>query len=577
MIKKIICIIFFALSVSCGFSQNSNNGWNIYTSFRDVRGITDGNNLVWGATSGGLFSFNPNNLSVASKYTSLDGLLSNELTAITFSTDGNVWVGAFDGSISVLNTADNTWRQITDIRSSTETAKRINTFYQYNNYMFFGTEFCIVKFSIPQFQFVDQPYRTLGNLDVPAAVNQVMVINDTIWAATSNGIAYANINYSLPIASTWRTFKETNSVLIKNLSNCVSYFGARVIIGSDSGLVSYQNGSLTTYAPLYNGVPIEDPVYRLGSENGVLYFSTYTNYDNHAYKGNFKVYKVNQNNINNAQLVLSGIEVNALKVNNSDLLLGSVNKGVDVFRNNSNNYVYPNGPGSNVFQDLATDITGNIWSVSGGLNAGVYKFNLSSWKNYTTDEYPWMIGNDFRHIYASKYSSNVWAGGYGSGLLNILGDSLTLYNNQNSCLQSLSGNFTLAEGIGEDNGGNLWVINRASTVPIVRFIPQPCLAYPVPSNQSATTMIYMAIDNYNTKWMSFPSDLSGQERGVVYFNENTSPSGLIIAAALLGADIHTVYHVVVDKNGEVWIGTDNGIAIIRDPSQVINNPGTVPF
>src|SRR4030095_7520798 len=121
------------------------------------------------------------------------------------------------------------------------------------------------------------------------------------------------------------------------------------------------------------------------------------------------------------------------------------------------------------------------------------------------------------------------------------------------------------------------VINRASTVPIVRFIPQPCLAYPVPSNQSATTMIYMAIDNYNTKWMSFPSDLSGQERGVVYFNENTSPSGLIIAAALLGADMHTVYHVVVDKNGEVWIGTDNGIAIIRDPSQVINNPGTVPF
>jgi hypothetical protein len=34
--------------------------------------------------------------------------------------------------------------------------------------------------------------------------------------------------------------------------------------------------------------------------------------------------------------------------------------------------------------------------------------------------------------------------------------------------------------------------------------------------------------------------------------------------------------LVVEKNGEVWIATDNGISIIRDPYQVVSNPGFLP-
>jgi ligand-binding sensor domain-containing protein len=443
--------------------------------------------------------------------------------------------------------------------------------------MFFATEFCIVRFSIGQFQFIDQPYVFLGpNLPIKSPVNDVFVVNDTIWAATKNGIAYANINSSLPIQTSWTNFVTNSSPLRRNLTNCISYFASRVLIGSDSGMVSYHNGVLANYEPLYNGSPLIEPVYRMSVSNGNLYFSTYTNYG--EFRGNFRIFKVNQGSINNAELVMSGTEVNSLDVNQGgDLLIGTVNHGVDVYRNNSSNFVSPNGPGSNVFQDVVVDNAGNVWAVSGGLNAGVYRYDHTSWKNYNTEQYPWMLGNDFRHIYASKYSQTIWAGAFGTGLLKINGDSLFAYNNQNSCLIPLDGNFTLVEGLGEDNGGNLWVINRASPTPIVKFSPDPCVSFQVPTNPSQNTLIFMAVDNYNTKWMSYPSDLPGQVRGVAYFNENTVPTGLIIGAGSLGADISTVNHVTVDKNGEVWIGTDNGIAIIRDPSQVINNPGTIPF
>ena len=328
MLKKIVLVILLSFTGIQLYSQ-STSGWNVYTSLRETKGISLGNNLIWAATSGGLFNFDPNNTSVTKKYTSLDGLRSNELTALTYSTGGVVWTGAFDGSISVLNTGDASWRQITDINSSSEPSKRINAFYEYNNLMFFATEFCIVKFNIPQFQFVDQPYTRYGTLPANSPVYDIAVINDTLWAATKNGIAYANINNNLPIASNWSTFVTGNSVLKNNKINCISYFDSKVFMGSDSGLVYFQNGTLNTFAPLVNGNPFQDPVYRLAVSGNTLYFSAFSL--DGSYRYNFRIYRVNSNNLNNAELIESGTEVNSLKVNAAgDLLIGTVNNGVEV-------------------------------------------------------------------------------------------------------------------------------------------------------------------------------------------------------------------------------------------------------
>src|SRR5690349_16555313 len=103
MLKKIIslastaCIFLLSLSGTLT-AQNSYSGWNIYTSLREVKGVGVGQNTVWAASTGGLFKFDQNNLSGIKKYTTLDGLLSNELTSIVVSTDGKVWAGSFDGS-----------------------------------------------------------------------------------------------------------------------------------------------------------------------------------------------------------------------------------------------------------------------------------------------------------------------------------------------------------------------------------------------------------------------------------------------------------------------------------------------
>lgn len=583
MYKKIfLIVILFSFLTLPAFSFNNSTtpGWNIYTSMNQVNGIGVSSSRIWAASSGGLFSFDFNNPgSSFLSYTTLNGLLSNELASILVDNSGTIWAGGLDGSISVFSPSSNNWRVISDIQTSTEASKGIHDLFQYNNFMFIATDFSIIKFDINLFQIVDQPYTNLGLLiAVRTPVYQTVVVNDTIWAATKNGIAYANIHNNLPEPTSWSDFTQGNSVLNllgTNKINAVTYFNGKVYFGTDSGMVYYDGTSLQIYLPSTSIKQIGHRVItHMTTSGSSMYFS--------ADLGTSSIYKVDQSNPNTAQLVFTGNEVEALKVYNNALLIGTTYKGVDIYNGNSNSYYYPNGPFSNLTFNMAIDGNDNLWSVSGSVGdwphaTGVYKFDGKNWKNYLVADYPVMgwYGQccGYVQVYPSRLNSVVWISGFGPGLLKIDGDNLTRYIDSNSMLRHYdeSPGFVLIEGIKEDNNGDLWVINRApdNDKPIVNFSRDT--SYFVPASPTSTTLFYMCIDNYNTKWMTLPSD-----GGVVYFNEGIDPHGTIITTSLLGTDITAAQNIVLDKNGEVWVATNNGISIIQDPSQVIQNPGSIP-
>jgi ligand-binding sensor domain-containing protein len=572
MLKKIISLLIIAVIVYSGYAQN---GWNIYTCMKDVRNVSLTGNQIWAASTGGLFTFEENNLAGMKKFTTLDGLLSNELTTGFADQSGDIWTGAADGSVSVYYPATGTIRIMADIRNSSEPSRQVNNFFQYGNNMFIATKFCIVKFSITQFQFVDQPYIFFGDLPVKSPVNWVHAVNDTIWAATNYGIAYANVNSSLPIGTSWRTFTTANSVLNRNLINTITYFDNKVFFGTDSGMVYFQNGTLTRFEPLYNSSPVSDAVNNMYTTGNFLYFSSYRNSN--------RIYRVDRANLNNAVVIYDGDPVNNFKaMSNGDLIIGTKYRGVDIYRNNTHTGIFPNGPFSNLVYNMNVDAGSNLWVVSGSLGgtwsteSGVYKYDGNNWKNYITGVYPEMGGGccGYVQVYPARNGKDVWVSGFGLGLLKIDGDSLYRFTNTNSPLCNIGPDFVLVEGVKEDNNGNLWLINRACTQPIVNFTTGE--KYPVPVSPQFNTLYYMVIDNYNTKWMTFPPVEGGGVQGICYWNESV-PSGLIVGATQLGPNITSVNNIAFDKNGEVWVATNNGIAVIADPSQVINTPNSIPF
>jgi hypothetical protein len=294
--------------------------------------------------------------------------------------------------------------------------------------MFISTAFCLIRFDINLFQFVDQPIIHFGGLQTPTPIYQTAVINDTVWTATQFGIAYANINSSLPISSSWSVFTTTNSVLPNNQVNTLIHFDNKMFFGTERGMVYFQNNTLFPYVPFYNGNPIINPIIDMAVYNNSLYFATYKDTNN--------IYKADLNNIYNAQLVWSGLPLNSITVGpNGDIFAGTQFKGVDILSNGHSTSIIPNGPFSNLFTSCAVDANRNLWAVSGALGdwvnvSGIYKFDGNLWKNYTYDNYP-QLGNGccgWLRILPSRFSTNdIWVGSLGNGLLKINGDSLTRY------------------------------------------------------------------------------------------------------------------------------------------------------
>lgn len=558
------------------YAQTNISGWNVYTCMKEVKDLSLYQNNVYAATTGGLFSFDYNSpQSTIKKYTTINGLLNNDLLSISVDNNGNVWTGGFDGSINYLSKNDNSLRGISDIQTSNETSKGINSIFPYGRYMFFGTDFSVIRFDVNSLQFVDQPYIYLGT-QIPAKsqVYAVHVVNDTVWAGTKFGIAFANINSYLPIQTNWADFTTNNSPLKSNQTNSITYFNGKVYFGTDSGMYYYENNVLNPYAPLYNGTPINGPIINISSAGSSIYFTTYKSSNN--------TFRADLSNLSNAQLIFSGANINVIKPGyNGDLVIGTTNKGVNLYRNGANNYALPNGPYSNLMFSVAADSKSNIWAVSGSVGdwtkfSGIYRYDGTSWKNYLVDDYP-ILGTGccgWVNVYASRYSNTVWVSGWGNGLLNIDGDVLHRYDDGNSILKNIGGpGFVLCWGIDEDQNGKLWVLNSLVENPIVNFTDS--IAYPCPGGNCAQAFFtLLAIDNYNTKWMSLHNS-QGQIKGIMYFNEQAN-TGLHMDYLQIGANVAQVSGVYKEKNGEIWIATNQGIFIIADPSQVISNPNSIP-
>jgi hypothetical protein len=91
------------------------------------------------------------------------------------------------------------------------------------------------------------------------------------------------------------------------------------------------------------------------------------------------------------QLASSPNQLLKLGISNSLGIIAASNKGIFIPSLPSNEqYIFPNGPGENLFPSMSVDGKGNLWSASGknGIGVGFYKYNGSTWTTYNTTNTP---------------------------------------------------------------------------------------------------------------------------------------------------------------------------------------------
>lgn len=573
MKKRVVCAV--VVVTLCAFHALAQVGiWKNYTSMQDVRAIARSGNIIWAVTSGGLFSWKEGS-DIYTKYTNADGLQSTNLTAIAIDKNGDVWSGAATGIVHVYSPGSNTWRFVPDIANSNQTNKQINNLVVSGDTLLICSGFGLSVFRIKQFQFGDT-YTKFGALaaNVRVSVSSAAIHDGRIWAAISagqtvNGIASA----SLTIPNLLPPEAWTLSIMGAETTtpNQLATFNDKLYAGTTSGLFFFEGTSWTPIAA-FSGrdiAAVASSSIKLvvaGADRNIDTLST-------------------QNITGRIGVTLSADPTSVVVSSSGSVIIGAKDIGILTFTNNNWVSHFPNGPAINQFLSIAVDLDGNVWAASGadGNGKGFFRLDAQSklWKNFDRNNSR-LPSND---VYRASVGCNgdVWLGCWGAGAGIVLMprgatavDTTKIFG-RNVGISHIVGspNYYVIGPTICDNRSNAWMtvmipedkhslaIRKAdgtwNTLPAyVNGVPHLYLTDRQVSRP-------LAVDASNNIWTTV---VTTAPIGIACLNNRGSLTDSIADVFLTTADglpSNAVTTIVADKDNDIWIGTERGIAIVLDP------------
>jgi ligand-binding sensor domain-containing protein len=156
------------------------------------------------------------------------------------------------------------------------------------------------------------------------------------------------------------------------------------------------------------------------------------------------------------------------------------------------------------------------------------------------------------------------------GLLEMDGDKFTFYNDTNSPLATGADPERIrVGGLAFDNNKDLWISNNSAQNPIVVYKNDGTW-----QNDFSTTskgLRQVVIDNSGNKWFT----VDGGSQGVVIFNEGNLEDPNDDQVRILNTSnsqlpINIVNSLAVDLDGDVWVGTNEGVVVFECGSNVFD-------
>ena len=581
--KQLILIVLTAAFASGIKAQLPEIGfWRDHFPYDKVIGVVQDGDLIYAATPHSVFTYNISDQSVEKlvKGISLSDVGINKME---YNEEENtVVIGYTNGNVDLIK--GNLTTNISAIKNSSISGdKNIYGIHCVDEWAYLALGFGIVKLDLSK-QEVKETY-IIGDVGSYAKVNDVATDDNKIYAAMDNGIKEADLSNAFLVDYTQWTSRTDLPHSGMNVSH-IEWFDGTLFIANqhsvfnDDSLYAF-NGAIWEIDNAESGKDI----FSLRGENGkliVTHRSTVAilNGLNDRFEN---LYNFGGNFFNSFDAYYDG----------TTTWIGSENKGVIRARNNwDTQSIHPIGPFLSECYSMSF-AEGDLWIAAGQLNGnlgnnsfstqGIYRFTEEYWITYnkhTNDspefdstggyDYTYVLAdpNDPEHVFVSSSSE--------LGLMEMSGGVVTnLYNKSNSSISERSG-MTDYYDIGQchfDDEGNLWVINSRSESPICLKTPSGVWKSFTCSELNNTTRITNSVMNdAGAFWVAAP------KAGVFVYNTNQTPEDesddqcQLLTTTLGGGGLPTanVNCVALDLDGEIWIGTELGPAIVYNPDAVFN-------
>lgn len=555
--------------------QNSMNNWRVHFSAHNTIGIANTSNAAYMATVNGLVKFDNEDNSI-SKLTVTNGLSDLNISAIGDNND-IIIIGYVNGNIDVI--IDNSIINVPWIkRAQISGSKTINNFYFSDDRIFISSNIGIVVYDIVKNEIEDTYYPYLN-----AEINDFTIFEDSIYAATNQGIYMANKGHSfLNDVTQWT--KKTNLPL-------------HILNGKISKIETFKNNM---FFILDSETFQDDSLFYMSSSNEI------TNY--------YKDRPLSLINIKAEVDELLIVQYSSLEVLDAELvsktLIYDYNFGVApkmkdaiIFGdkywiadyNNgmikasstwNNSQVFYNSPYTDGCYRLDIQY-GKVLVAGGGLTHnlqnnyfrnGAYLFDDETWTNFNASSQEEISDTLWDVICASINPNNIDQmafGSYSTGGLKIINsgnivEETYTYLNSPLEVQSGNGNTHIISDLKYDNDGNLWVLNAG--VNPLKMLSAEGIWYSFSLGSSAKDKYpyRLLIDSKGNKWVA----LDGI--GMVVFNENgtfSDPSdddlaSMTTASGYGSLPSSSVKSIAEDVDGEIWIGTETGLVVIYSTANI---------
>lgn len=559
MFKKIA--LFFSLIAAIQVTKAQNIGdWRLHFGYENAVDIAYSDQAVYSATVNSLlvYALDDGEIRLLDEANALSDIgISN----IDYSKEMDALIIAYNSSnIDVLQ--GNTLTNVPDILNKLSAgSKKINEIFIDSNLAYLSTDFGLVVLDIENKE-IDNTF-VIGSTGDPVIVADCSIQDGTIYALTAQGLKSAPTN-----SNNLLDFNSWNH----NIANLPSG-NIQFIENFEDKLYAVANEKLYL---LNDGV--WDSIFHLDEwEFQSLQASE---------KLCFSLYAAGlQGDGRRVYTSLDGIQFDTVALTTQISPDGALTaQGITFVRDraigllrheNTTQRIFPFGlpTFNNAFS--ASSFGNRVFVASGGFNRNVDPLNIyqgfyfiedNVWRNVNQFNTPGYTGiQDLNSVAQNPFDSKVYASS-ANGLLEYDFNTVTLYNRDNSPIDSVIGNgsFDMITSLDFDSRGNVWFLNSLTSEPLL-VKTNSGEFYEFAINSAKYNRIF--VDSYDQKWIML------RNSGITVFKEeDLGSSNAFQTVTISGANLpnSTVNTIVEDKNGEIWIGTDEGVAVFDCPEDVFD-------
>ena len=587
MIRKIYAPIILTVALILNglyiFAQATPIGeWKTHLPYDKVIDVAVAGDLVFAATPYNMFTYNLLDNRVE-RFDKIKGLSDVGINKIGYNDQLHLLLIAYSNANIDLVDKDGTIRNISDIKDKDILGnKTINNIHFKENLAYLSCGFGIVVLDMDREEIKDTYYigpdgNALNVLDLTE--------NDTSFiAATEDGIYYADVN-SNALADYNNWHKDERLIYPDEMYNIVENYAGKI------------------YANYYNEGSWDGDTLFVFDGNNWDYFLKDNNARHHQLKvwgdklllvNRYNIYILNENGeieTNIWQINGESYQPLAIDPGNEDNVfwIGDQYKGLIKNTNTwTGEYIKPNGPGTkNVF---ALDAGGdNVWVAAGGrqsdwaklyMRDGAFSLVDDIWTTHSRhSNSAFDTVTDMVCVKVDPQNPDIaYVGLWGDGIVKFVNNEFNLfYTDKNSTIQPWvsAQDLIMISGLDFDNQHNLWVANTgAPDMLSVMKNDGSWRSFNLGGSLSGIDIGNLMVDSYNQKWI-----IKRDNGMVIVFNDNNTiddPSDdrvKVLSSATGNGAIpgSKMYSFATDADGEVWVGTDEGVAVFYSPESIFES------